>query len=232
MQITNFRLGVGIPLNFPMVPSSFFDSFIQMDKPNYIYLRSSHGSIEGMRNEIVTQALINRCTHVIMMDADQVYEKDTIPRLLSHRLPVVGCLVYRRYPPFDPLMLKGRQGHYQTITEWEPDSLVEVDATGTGCIVFEIDVFRKLPYPWFRFRTGPYGGVIGEDFGLCADLRAKGYKIYVDTSIPAGHLSQMIINEGTWKLYNKMKEAELRVTHEVKHGIVSDLQEKKLEGGK
>ena len=109
-------------------------------------------------------------------------------------------------------MLKKNGSTYETITEWEPNSLVEVDATGTGCIMFETDIFRVMPFPWFRFRTGPYGSTIGEDFGFCHDLREKGYKIYVDTSVPSGHLSQMEINEATWKLYGRMKEAEVKAS--------------------
>ncbi len=212
MKISNFKLGIGVPANFPMLPSAFFDSFILMEKPDYCYLRSNRANIENMRNELVSEAIKSRCTHLLMLDSDQVYHPKTITRLLSHRLPIVGCLVYRRYPPFDPLMLKGAISRYHTIMEWEPDSLVEVDATGTGCLLFEMDVFRVMPYPWFRFRVGPYGAPIGEDFGFCADLRENGYKIFVDTSIPVGHLSQMVINEGTWKLYNRMKEAELKAS--------------------
>ena len=185
-----------------------------MEKPDFVYLRSTRSGFENMRNELATESLRSKCTHLIMLDSDQVYDPQTIPRLLSHRLPVVGCLVYRRYPPFDPLMLKGTIGGYSTILEWEANSLVEVDATGTGCIMFETEIFRAMPYPWFRFRTGPYGSPIGEDFGFCHDLREKGYRIYVDTSVVAGHLSQMEINEGTWKLYGRMKEAELKASNE------------------
>jgi hypothetical protein len=227
-NVTNFRLGIAVPLSFPMIPSPFFDTFITMDKPQFIYLRSSHAHIDDMRNDLVQQAFMNRCTHLIMCDSDQVYHRKTITRLLSHRLPVVGCLVYRRYPPFDPLMLRGRQGHYTSILEWEPESLVEVDATGTGCLLFDMAVFRKLPFPWFRFRKGAYGETIGEDFGACIDLKEAGYRIFVDTSIPAGHLSKMEINEGTWKLYNKTKEAELKREHELKHGILTNKVSKEV----
>jgi len=225
MKITNFKLGIGVPLSFPMIPSAFFDSFITMEKPNFTYLRSSHTAIDDMRNEVVQQALIARCTHIIMMDTDQVYHRKTIPRLLSHQLPVVGCLVYRRYPPFDPLMMLGTQRHYKSIMEWEAGSLVEVDATGTGCLLIDTAVFRKLPYPWFRFRKGPYGEIIGEDFGFCMDLREYGYRIFVDTSIPAGHLTSMEVNEGTWKLFSKVKEAELKAEHELKHGVLTNKKE-------
>lgn len=223
MKITNFKLGIGIPLSFPSIPSAFFDSFITLDTGPFVYLRSSAGPIDEMRNNIVKQALESQCSHLIMMDTDQVYDPTTIKRLLSHKLPVVGCLVYRRYPPFDPLMLRGDVSHYQTVAEWEPGELVEVDATGTGCLMFETSIFRKMPMPWFRFRTSEDGSVVGEDIGLCSDLRAAGYKIYVDTSIPCGHLSQMVINEGTWKLYNHVKEAELKKVHDVEHGVLKTI---------
>ena len=222
MKISNIKLGIGIPLNFPMVPGAFFDSFICMEKPPFVYLRSSAGPIEEMRNNIVRDALQSGCSHVIMMDTDQVYHPETITRLLAHRLPVVGCLVYRRYVPFDPLMLKGSISQYQTISEWEPDSLVEVDATGTGCIMYETSVFRRMPEPWFHFRKTSDGAPVGEDIGFCSDLRAAGYKIFVDTSIVAGHLSSMQITEGTWKLYRHVKEVEAR-THEIEHGVSKTL---------
>ena len=215
MRVGNFKLGIGVPLNFPMVPGAFFESFITMEKPDFVYLRSSAGNIEDMRDEIVRQAIGAGCSHLVMMDTDQVYHKNTIPRLLSHKLPVVGCLVYRRYPPFDPLLLKGAIGEYQTISEWEPNGLVEVDATGTGCLMFNMDVFRKMPSPWFRSRTNN-GAPVGEDIGFCSDLRQAGYKILVDTSVPAGHLTQMIVNDGTWRLYRRVKDVESK--HKTEHG--------------
>jgi hypothetical protein len=204
-----------------MVPSAFFDSFITMVKPPFTYLRTSNGPIEEMRNNIVRAALRDNCSHLIMMDTDQVYHSETIPRLLSYKLPVVGCLVYRRYPPFDPIMMRGTLGKYETVTEWEPESLVEVDATGTGCIMFDMNVFRKMPSPWFRARRHE-GASVGEDIGFCSDLRRLGYRIFVDTAIPAGHLSQMQITEGTWRLYRKLRGETTKV-HLVEHDVVKTI---------
>lgn len=217
MKVSNFKLGIGLPLSYHMIPSAFFDSFITMEKPPYIYLRTSNGPIEEMRNSIVRDAIAAGCSHLVMMDTDQMYDPTTIPRLLSHKLPVVGCLVYRRYPPFDPLMLRGKIGEYQTVEEWEPGSLVEVDATGTGCLLFDMQIFRKMAAPWFRFRQNGIR-MIGEDVGFCSDLRGAGYRIFVDTSVPAGHLSQMQITEGTWRLYRRLKNAEAE--HAVEHDVV------------
>ena len=225
MKISNMKLGIGIPNNFPMLPSSFFDSFITMEKPNFIYLRSSLGPIDCMRNNIVKSALMNGCTHLIMMDTDQVYEVETIPRLLSHKKDIVGCLVYRRYPPFDPLMMRGKLNEYQRIEKWTDGELVEVDATGTGCLCFTTEVFKKIPPPWFKTWEMPGGSAVGEDFDFCTKAKDAGFRIFVDTGCVAGHLTQMIVNDGTWKLYQHMSAAQLKAAHDIEHGVLKNRKE-------
>jgi len=211
MLISNTSLAIGVPLTFPFVPSSFFQSFIEMEKPDFIFIREdSTGPIHELRNNIVEKALESGATHLLMCDVDQVYHPKTIPTLLSRNLPVVGALVHRRYPPFDSLMMNLTElddGHniYKSIDDWEDGELVEVDATGCGCIMYQMDVFRKMPKPWFQYRQNPDGTPIGEDFGFCQDLKAAGYRIFVDTSVPAGHLATMIINTATNRLYRAMK---------------------------
>ena len=210
-----FRLGIGIPLTFPWVPASFFNSFVHLERPDFIFLHADNGDICGLRNDIVEKAMLEGVTHLIMMDVDQVYHPKTITRLLSHNLPVVGALVHRRYPPFDSLMLKvveidDKFNGYESIDEWEEGELVEVDATGGGCLMFNMEVFKKIPRPWFRNDRQVVEGLpaIGEDIGFCQDLKAAGYRIFVDTSVPAGHLTTMIVNTATNRLYRSMKEQQ------------------------
>lgn len=212
-EITNLKLGIGFPCSWSHVPFSFFMSFVQLERPTFIPLAATNGPIDGLRNNIVEQAFQSGCSHLIMMDLDQIYPVETITKLLSHRLPVVGCLIHRRYPPFDPLIVRGEINKYKTINEWQEGELVEVDATGTGCLMFDMRIFEALEPPWFRFRPNPdpaKGGVVGEDFGLCSDLKAAGYKIFVDTSIKCGHLSNMVVTEELWRLYKKLDEVRLK----------------------
>lgn len=208
MKVSNFKLGIGIPLSFTHIPSYFFNSFIVMEKPEFFYITQNIGPIDNMRNEIVKEAMASGCTKLIMMDTDMVYHPQTITRLLAHKLPIVGALCFRRYPPFDPLIFRGNVNDLRPIEEWEKDSLIEVDVTGTGCLMIDMKVFNDLPYPWFRFRPNPdpkNGGVVGEDFGFCLDARKAGYQIFVDTSITAGHLGFLEVQEGTWQMYKLMK---------------------------
>lgn len=209
MKISNQRLAIGFPLSFPMVHSDFFFGCMMMERPEFIVLRAENGPIDALRNNLVVDAMQVGASHLMMMDCDMVYDQKTIPRLLSHQLPIVGALAYRRYPPFDPLLLKGDPiAGYESMAEWNENELIEVDATGTGCLMFNMKVFRDMPPPWFKFREHPIakvGGVIGEDIGFCWDLRRAGYQIFVDTSIPSKHLTTMAVNHQTFLLYRAMK---------------------------
>lgn len=209
IEVTNQILGIGIPLNWPMLWTPFFDSFVVMDRPDFKYIRAWRGNIDDMRNELVTEAQRLGCTHLIMMDTDMIYPKNTIVQLLSHRLPVVGGLCFRRYPPFTPLTMRGRINNYRVVEVWNEGLLAKVDATGTGCVLFDIEVFDKIKPPWFKFRPNPnkeIGGVIGEDIGFCPRLKRAGYELHVDTSIEIGHLSTMVINRDTYELYKGLRQ--------------------------
>lgn len=215
MRLSNFHLAVGIPLTFPMVPATFFYSFAHMDKtPTYTLIHTDNGPVDTLRNDLVEKALSIGATHLIMMDTDMDYHPQTIPQLLSRKLPIVGALCYRRYPPFDPIMLRGSLGDYDSIDEWTEGELVEVDATGAGCLLFEMSVFKKMPRPWFKFRHLKTGEGIGEDIGFCSDLKDAGYKIYVDTTVPSGHLTTLIVNHATYKLYKSVKIKEHKMLME------------------
>lgn len=207
---TNFKLGIGLPCSWTHIPFPTVLTLLKMEKPDFQLLPAINGPVDGLRNQIVENALQAGCSNLIMMDLDQTYPVDTISKLLSHKLPVVGCMVHRRYPPFDPLLYRGKLSEYELIEDYQDGELIEVDATGTGCLMFDMQVFREMPAPWFRFGLTEDNKPIGEDFGFCSDLRKNGYKIFVDTSIKCGHLSTMEITEGTRNLYRAMKNAQKR----------------------
>lgn len=213
MKITNVNLGIGIPLNFPFVYSAFFDTFVRMKKPESFHLiRSSLGSgVDELRNQIVERAQMIGATHLLMLDADMTYHEDTIMELLvqTQIYPVVSALCFRRYPPFEPLLFRGSVGKYEAITEWEKDRLIEVDATGGGCIMFNMEVFENTSMPWFEFGKTESGKPVGEDIGFCAKLKKAGYNIYVDPTVPCGHLSLFECNQHSWELFRKLDKRVL-----------------------
>ena len=210
-KINNFKFAIGFLCSWPHIPFPFFHSFVQMERPEFVPLIATNGPVDGLRNKVIEDAKKLGVSHLFMPDMDQTYPVNTITKLLAHNLPVVGAKVHRRYPPFDPLMLKGDINSYYLIEEWEDGELVEVDATGTGCLMFDMRIFYDLSPPWFEFRPNPdpeRPGIVGEDMGFCSEVRKAGYKIYVDTSIQCGHLSTMEVTEELYFLYKSLRKKQ------------------------
>lgn len=198
------RLAIGFPLVDSNVPVQFFTSYACMDKPSeYILLvpQFPHGpwtgSIADARNSLVEQARGEGASHLLMLDTDQTYPPDTLVKLLAHNVDICGVRVHRRYMPFDPIFLRGSVGKYESVSEEEMYSggLIEVDATGTGCLLFNMKIFDQIEYPWFSFSHTDDGKPVGEDINFCSKARQAGIRIFIDTSIEVGHLATMEINK-------------------------------------
>jgi len=209
------KLGIGLPLTTDREYSQFWDSFHYMRKPDHVYLRPQYrGPIDRVRNEIVKQAVTHRCSHLLFMDTDQVYrDQQMIYKMLEHDRDVVGTVVHRGYPPYDPLAFRFGEAGLVKVPEEEVygGKLIEVDAMGCGCVLYNIKVFEKLPPPWFEdmshIRNGQTDkGGPGEDINLCYKLRGMGVQIFVDTSIVIDHLALLAVNRGFSTLFKKLME--------------------------
>jgi len=205
-----FKLGIGLPVANRQQDKDFWLSFLMADKPDYTILVPSvevynfPQDIAHVRNDLANQALNEGCSHLLMMDTDQVYKPDTITKLLAHDVDVVGALVHRRYPPFSPILYRGTLGNYEYVPDDEMFSgeLVEVDATGCGCILFNTGVFIDTDYPWFKIEKKD-GKTVGEDIGFCSRIRSKGYKVFVDTSATVDHITTFRVNRSTYELFKR-----------------------------
>lgn len=214
----DFKLGIGFPVIDTQVYLQFFLSYIRMEKPDYTIFVPTfpHGefpqNIAAARNSIVAQALHAGCTHLMMMDTDQIYPPDCLTKLLSHQKDIVGVRVHRRWPPFDVVMMRGEVGRYRHVPDDECFSgeLVEVDATGTGCLLINTRVFLDVPQPWFEFEKTDDGRPVGEDIAFCAKARRAGYRIFVDTSIEVGHLALLEVGRTTYELFKSLNGIKWR----------------------
>lgn len=207
-----FRLAIGFPLVDSTVPVPFFTSFACLQKPaEYVLLTPTFphgpwaGSIADARNSLVEQAREMGCTHLLMCDTDQKYPPDTLTKLLEHEVDVCGVRVHRRWPPFDVILYKGEMGRYKHVRDETCfcGDLVEVDATGAGCLLFDMAVFDRLPAPWFKLGFHTDGKPYGEDIYFCNEARKAGVRIFVDTSIEVAHLTVHEVGRGTYELFKK-----------------------------
>ena len=230
------KLAIGEPHVSDRMYSDFHRSWVAMQIPmsyNYYIPEQMLGefseSISAIRNHFVMRAIDEKITHLLMVDTDQVYPPDTIVKLVGlaakyqgSNVGAFGGLICRRYPPYDPLLYKGVKGGYNWVDEkeWKSGEVIEVDATGTGCLMFDMRVFEKIPYPWFEagwvedVKTGKLRE-IGEDINLCSKLRESDWRILVDSSLKIGHISQLVVDttirevfKGLNNLSNKLKLKE------------------------
>jgi hypothetical protein len=169
------------------------------------------GSIlTSQRNEAVQRM---RGEWLLFIDDDMVWKSDAIGRLVARReqfdLDMVSGLCFRRGEPFQPTMYMREtptSGGYNFREVWDEDEVVEVDATGCAFLLIHKRVFEMIaggPMPPYDYRTregGPppryfrWDGTAGEDIRFCEDAKTAGARVWVDTSIPIGHVAEKVID--------------------------------------
>jgi hypothetical protein len=134
--------------------------------------------IPNNRIALVNQAIESKSTHILFIDSDMRFPKDTIARLLAHKKDVIGANCRQR-----------------TQDEWTArkggkfvgsgKGIEEVDTLGFGVTLIDMNVFtgklRKMPEPWFQM---PYHTqdkkLVGEDVYFCTVAKEAGFKIWID----------------------------------------------------
>ncbi|MBA7633355.1 hypothetical protein ES703_40921 [subsurface metagenome] len=159
------------------------------------------------RTQSAIQCLNGGYQFLFFLDSDVLAPKDTIPRLIAHRLPIVSGLYHQRFPTWTgvtgdylPCMFNeatGADGKLvkQAIVDYKPGSLVEAAYVPGGCLLVHRSVFERLTqagikrfFEWtLQVDAEPPGTGRSEDFEFCFKARSLGFKCFVDTSIIATH---------------------------------------------
>lgn len=163
---------------------------LQINIPS-VFTCSRGTPIDMARNEIVKSAQAHGVEWIFFLDTDVVCPPDTITRLLSYNLPIVSGTYWTRAPPLEPTVWREVPGGKQCIP-FQPGQMVEADFIGSGCLLVHMSVFDHIEKPYFEWTLSfkdPNDFMKGtsEDFDFCKKVRARGYKIMVDTSIICRH---------------------------------------------
>jgi ubiquinone/menaquinone biosynthesis C-methylase UbiE len=151
--------------------------------------------IDLSRNNIVNLAIQNKCEHIFFIDSDVLIEEGHLDRLLSHNKAVVSGVYYKRAPFYEPLPRRKVAENLYVPIEPEGNEIIEIDGTGMGCLLVNMDVFDKIPYPWFEFKYNNVHGKwsqLSEDLYFCQKLQNIGIKIYCDPTVQCSHIGTTV----------------------------------------
>ncbi|MBI4739791.1 glycosyltransferase family 2 protein [Candidatus Woesearchaeota archaeon] len=141
------------------------------------------------RNMIREYALAHDYDYLFFVDTDIVIPRFALSRLLSHGKDI-ACGVYLSEINYAghkfvaPILFDfgdEESGRIYNVRGVVRDRLIEVAATGFGCMLLSRRVLQDIGY---RYNPAINSG---EDILFCLDARAKGYKIYCDTSVKCDH---------------------------------------------
>ena len=167
-----------------------------------------HYCVDLCRNTLAREFLKSQCTHIFWLDSDVLMPDDTILRLLSYNLPVVGGVIFdkkRRLAdgnnPTGPAawIKTDTPGKYVTLSLDNPPGLYEVDWSCMGAILCKREVFEKMEPPWFVYeherewkdREAQVGG--SEDRYFFYKARAAGFPGVLDLSLRGVHIGQAAV---------------------------------------
>jgi hypothetical protein len=136
--------------------------------------------IPAQRHLLVTGALKHEgATHILWLDADMRFPKETLLKLLALNLPIVCANYPTRRQPIIPTAENSSEG--LLFTGEDDVELIEAERVGMGVMLTQLDIFRALPTPWFAVGFNKASGeYVGEDVFFCQLARKAGYQVFVD----------------------------------------------------
>ncbi len=140
--------------------------------------------IDEARNMFVREAIKNNYSHLLMIDDDESFDSDALIKLYSYDVDVCSAVVFQRSPPHHPCVYKELIDGFHP---FYPQEYSEVDAIGTGFVLFKTEVFIKTSSPWFETYYDEKGDHWSVDLDFSKKMKEKGIKMFVDPSFNVTH---------------------------------------------
>ena len=209
------------------------------------------GVISRLRNQVVATFLEKTTDDwLLQIDTDQIFTIDNFKKLIAAAdkddRPIVSGIVHAAwdtdnvYPEPVPCVFKiGEDTGLYAMHEYPEDSIVEIDAAGTGCILIHRRVFEKMREHqdktnegdlWCFYRDMPINQAwVGEDIFFSIRVKAMGFKMHAHTGVQLPHKRSYWLTQRHHKDYERYGKArhqsaqqDLEIAKEVSLGIKGD----------
>lgn len=154
----------------------------------WIGVSQTRGSIIcASRNYMIRQAMQQtECSHVLCLDSDMTFPADTLSRLLSHNVPIVGASYCMRR---EPRAMTHRDGNFTSKLPLSFESeIFPVLSLGMGCVLIQMEVFHKLREldpvgPFFQVEYHGEEHHTGEDVHFFKQVNRAGIQVMCDVQL-------------------------------------------------
>lgn len=185
-----------ITIAIPHVGLVFFEWAVRLRElmmPSGTIIQSLKGlPIDFARNKLVKLSMENKSDYIFFLDSDVTCPADTLYKLLSDNLPIVSG-IYRNKTDGLPAAWRlipnpTPTGKYAPLSSFGGDGHLEkVDVVGMGCCLINMEVFKRVKYPWFKWGIDIYSSGVSEDFAFCEKAKEAGLPTYIDCRVICEH---------------------------------------------
>jgi hypothetical protein len=202
----------------------------------FISLQGS-GVISRLRNQIVATFLEKTTDDwLLQIDTDQRFTVDHFKKLVAaadkDKRPIVSGVVHGGWDvgelylePVPCIFKMGSDNGLYAVHDYEEDSVIEVDAAGTGAIIVHRSVFERFVKEadqthqgskWCFYQDMPlHHEWVGEDLLWCIRAKSFGYKLYAHTGVQMEHQRKMWIGAKQHKDFARFRRARLQSEEQI-----------------
>lgn len=163
--------------------------------------------VRDARTRLMETAIAKKVDYLFFIDSDMIVRPDVIERLIRDDCDIVSTKFFRRVEPFQPCFYLDidttkKPVEYLTPTKWADEGILKVKATGLAATLIRRKVLEAMPDDVFYH--DPF--CIGEDLQFCVSAAERGFDVYVDLRLEAGHIARKVVTQHTYLMYQEMEE--------------------------
>ena len=193
------------------IDKPFVQSLLAIDWPCEHEIKMSESTLVHVARERLGEYAINQsdADYVLWFDSDMTFKPDIVKRLLEsiEGKDFISGLYFNRRPPFSPVIstdLKMNKDGFISATPVTSytKGIMKIRGCGFGCVLMKKQVMRDVKDRFQSMFAMLNNGIVGEDYSFCAKAMMCGYKLYCDTRILLGHMTDTVVSEETYKNFN------------------------------
>lgn len=172
------------------------------------------------RNKIVQDFLSRKEYDYLMMVDDDIVPPPNILDLCDFQKDIIAPVMFtfQGKKVVHLAMRRTKDGKYAPISFKGNEGLIEVDATGTGCIIIHRRVLENIKFPFRNEYDADGIKKTGLDFNFCTRAKKLGYQTWVHLDYISSHYATIDLKE----IYSLAieKEEMIKRIHELEKNFV------------